>query len=296
MRKRARMAIAGVGATIALTAGGGGGVARAAGTDRQAASYTFTTTQPGAPTGYAFSVDFHDPANPGGKPYSVATIVIQGPAGGVIDTSVPDLCTATDAELEAQGAAACPAGSRLSGGTIVSDTGSTGSFPPRFVTNHADLFNNTGEVIGVADATDSPVVPGITRTVTRSPIRGNTVTSDFPLFPGNPPPDNFSAISTMRLSGAPYVRGGRAYARTPPSCPSSGSWTVDLTFIYRDGVSQTVHSASPCTGVGHGGTGGGSGGRGGKVKSSCARSRRGSRRALRRGAGRPGRPGKCRPR
>jgi hypothetical protein len=290
MRETGRRAIAMAGATVVLTAAGVGAVAQAAGTDRQMASYRFTTTQPGAPTGFSLSVDFHDPANPGGKPYSVARMIVRGPAGTVIDTSLPDQCKATDAQLLAQGATACPAGSRIGGGTIVSDTGSTGAFPPRFVTNRVDNFNNANELIGVADATDSPVVPGVTRTVTRSPINGTTTISDFPAFPGNPPPDSFSAISTIRLAGSAYVRGARAYARTPPTCPSSGSWIVELTFTYRDGVAQTVHSPTPCSRVS---TGGGSGASGGKGGSSCGRTKRTARRSHRRGAGRPGRRGKC---
>src|SRR3954454_16807333 len=184
-----------VGAVVALLAGAPAG---AASTDRQTASLTFTTTRPGAPSGENLAVDWHDPANPGGKPYSVARMVVELPPGAVIDTSVPERCTASDVQLELQGAAACPAASRVGGGEIVSDTGSTGAFPPRFVHNEANLFNNAGELIGVADATDQPVIPGITRTVARSPIVGTTTTSDFPAFPGNLPPDDFSAIQTLR--------------------------------------------------------------------------------------------------
>jgi hypothetical protein len=226
----------------------------AAATDRQTASFTFTATQPGVPTGSNFSVDWQDPANPSGKPYAVMRTVVTLPPGAVTDTSAPEECKATNAELEAQGAAACPPSTRVGGGDVVSDTGSTGAFPPRFVHNKVDLFNNTDELIGVADATDSPVVPGITRTVNRSPIQGRTTTSDYPAFPGNPPPDNFSAIKTLHLSGAPLVHNGRAYLRTPPVCPSSGHWTTSITFTYFDGVSQTVEATSPCRHSRHSGT------------------------------------------
>jgi hypothetical protein len=213
---------------------------------RQTASFTFTTRRPGAPTGTVFSVDWRNPDDPEGKPYSVARLVVIFPAGAVIDTSVPEQCKASDAELLAQGAAACPSGSRIGGGTIVSDTGSSGDFPPRFVHSDVDNFNGDQEVIGVADATDSPVIPGVTRTVTRSPIDGNTVTTDFPAFPGNPPPDKYSALRSLRLSGDPIVRGRHAYLRTPPWCPRSRRWTTRLRFTYRDGVTQRVKAHSPC--------------------------------------------------
>jgi hypothetical protein len=244
MWTRTRVVLSG-GAALCALASFGAPVAVAA-TDRQTASFTFTATQPGVPTGSSFSVDWQDPANPGGKPYAVMRTVVTLPPGAVTDTSVLEQCKATNAELEAQGAAACPPSTRVGGGEIVSDTGSTGAFPPRFVHTKADLFNNANELIGVADATDSPVVPGVTRTVNRSPIQGTTTTADYPAFPGSPPPDNYSAIKTLRLSGPPIVHNGRPYLRTPPTCPSAGQWTTTITFIYFDGVSQTVTANSPC--------------------------------------------------
>jgi hypothetical protein len=180
--------------------------------------------------------------------------VVTLPPGAVTDTSAPPQCKATNAQLEAQGAAACPPSTRVGGGEIVSDTGSTGAFPPRFVPTKVDLFNDADELIGVADATDQPVVPGVTRTVNRSPIQGTTTTADYPAFPGSPPPDNFSAIKTLHLSGAAIVHNGRPYLRTPPLCPSSGHWTTTITFIYFDGVSQTVEATSPCQHSRHSGT------------------------------------------
>ena len=38
----------------------------------------------------------------------------------------------------------------------------------------------------------------------------------------------------------------RAYMRTPPSCPASGTWTTNVTFIYRDGSTQELAVATPC--------------------------------------------------
>src|SRR4051794_16417322 len=101
---------------------------------RQSGSFTLTTEEPGAATGNRFSLDFRNPADPAGKPYSVKTIALHLAPGSVLDTSVPEQCKATDAELMARGTAACPAGSRVGGGTITSDTGSTFGFP-RFVEN-----------------------------------------------------------------------------------------------------------------------------------------------------------------
>jgi len=221
------------------------GPAIAQATDRQTGSLRFTTSEPGAPTGNELAADWRNPTDPDGKPFSVARLVIRLHPGTVIDTSVQEQCKASDAQLQAQGAQACPAASRVGGGTIVSDTGSSGGFP-RFNENRIDNFNNEGELIGVADATNLPPAPGIGRVVSRSKISGTSTTIEFPAFPGNPPPDNFTAIKTLRTSAPAFVRGDRTGLRTPPTCPDSGHWTNTLIFTYRDGVSQTVESHSPC--------------------------------------------------
>jgi hypothetical protein len=221
---------------------------QAPGGARQQASIAYTTTEPGAPTGFRYSVDFMDPANPGGKPYSIAQIVSRDHPGFAIDTTVPAVCTATDAELLAVGAAGCPQDSRIGGGTIISDTGGAVGPIPRMPENRVDNFNGGDHIIGVAESTNTPLIPGVSRIVTRSPISGDppTTTITFPEFPGSPPPDSYTAIKSIRLLGSAIVREGRAAARTPPTCPASGHWTIKITFIYRDGVTQHVDSPSPC--------------------------------------------------
>ena len=186
-----------------------------------------------------------NPADAEEKPYSIAQVAITTPAGSRVDFGAIEQCKASDAELEARGAAACPEAARTGGGTIVSDTGSDGGFP-RTVENRLDTFNNEGEVIGVADSTQIPPVPGFSRVVSRSPVEGTTTTISFPAFPGSAPPDPYTAIKTMHLEGRPLASGGRAYARTPPTCPASGRWTARFRFEYRDGVVQEAESALPC--------------------------------------------------
>ena len=220
---------------------------------RQLADVRYTTTQPGAPSGFTWAIDFRDPANPGGKPYSVARVSVRDHPGFVIDASVVPHCKASDAELYAQGAAACPPDTRVAGGRIVSDTGGENPPFPRIIENKVDNFANADEVVGVADSTNAPLVPGVTRVVTRSQVRGNPPTTTFDVpgpFPGTPPPDNYSALKSIRLSASPVVRAGRALGRTPPSCPAAGYWTIALTFTYHDGVTQQADSRSPCSPAG----------------------------------------------
>jgi len=217
------------------------GSAYAAGGVRQTASYTFTTTAPGAPTGYQFSVDFQNPDDPSGKPYSVAEWIIQLPAGTKLDFQALPQCTASDGAFYLEGAAACPAASRIGGGTIITDAGSPAGLP-RYGENAVTQFNGDHEYIGYAETQNPP-----TRAVSHTTVSGDTLTSPIPTFPGFPSPDPYLAFRTVRLSGPAVLNDGRAGARTPPTCPQSGYWTTWLTFVYHDGVSQTVTSDSPCT-------------------------------------------------
>lgn len=222
-----------------VLAGGPASPAGASGL-RQTAVYTFTTSIPGAPTGYQLSVDFQNPDDPGAKPYSVAEWIITLPEGTKLDDQAIPQCMASDAELYLEGADACPAASRVGGGTLITDIGSPAGLP-RNGDNTVTQFNGNHQYIAYAETQTPP-----TRAVSRTTIDGETLTSPIPTFPGFPPPDPYLAFSSVRLSGPAIVNGGRATARTPTSCPPSGYWTTSLTFIYHDGVSQTVTSNSPC--------------------------------------------------
>lgn len=213
----------------------------ASGADRQTAKIEFTTERPSAATGSTLAIDFRNPDDPDGKPFAVSKIVIRYHEGTVYDTSVPDRCRASDAELIARGAAACPEGSRVGGGVIVTDNGSDAVFP-RFIRNDVTTFNNEDELVNLVESKEPP-----TRVVGRAPIRGSTVTIEVPPVPGMPPPDPFNAFTRLRVSTEPISRGGRTYLRTPPKCPASGRWTSTVTFTYRDGVRQTETTTAPCT-------------------------------------------------
>ncbi len=181
--------------------------ADASGGPRQTAAYTFTTSTPGAPTGYRFAVDFQNPTDPSGKPYSVAEWIIELPAGTTLDNQAIPQCTASDAQLYAQGASACPAASRVGGGTIITDFGSPGGLP-RYGDNTVSQFNGNHEYIGYAETQNPP-----TRAVSRTAINGETLTSPIPTFPGFPPPDPYLAFRSVRLSGPAIVNDGRATAQ-----------------------------------------------------------------------------------
>jgi len=200
---------------------------------------TFYERRPGVASGLSLAFDFRDPENPDGKPPAIALIEIELQEGARFDTGALPQCSASDAEIMAQGAAACPPESQTGAGTLLTDTGAIGGLP-REVTNTLTQFNDDGEAITLAESQNPQ-----TRVVSRATIEGNRVTIPIPPVPGGPPPDPFTAFKTFRLDGeAP--RSGPALLTSPPNCPAAGSWTNRLTFTYRDGVSESVESLSPC--------------------------------------------------
>src|SRR5947209_10121323 len=76
-----------------------------------------TTTRPNAPSGFTYTGAYHAAGNPNANPPYMQRMVSYNPAGSRFDTSVPARCAASDLQLEVDGAAACPADSRLGGGT-----------------------------------------------------------------------------------------------------------------------------------------------------------------------------------
>src|SRR5947199_3706194 len=84
---------------------------------RETVNQTFTATRPGSPTGMGFSGVYHAPGNARGNPPYMRRMVFQPPRGMRYDTTVPARCTAPDPVLQVMGPAACPAGSRIGGGT-----------------------------------------------------------------------------------------------------------------------------------------------------------------------------------
>ena len=159
-----------------------------------------------------------------------------------IDTNAAPQCHASDAELMLEGPAACPPSAKIGSGLVVSDTGRSGGPMPRYSKSTISDFNNAGEVIGVGVNQDIPAI----KSVDHTKLRGNTSTTNFPVFPGFPPPEPYTPIRSLHIVFPRYARGGRAYARAPRTCPASGRWTISLEFTYHDGVTQTVRSHSRC--------------------------------------------------
>jgi len=204
---------------------------------RQDASLLFTESRPGVATGVELLIDYVNPADPAAKPPAVRRVVVELAHGARYDTSVPELCPATDAELMALGTAACPAGSIVGEGVITLDTGIPG--PGRFIASDTTFFNDTDELIFLNKERQSDG-----HIVVRGQVGERTITSEAPFLPGAPP--DGTAIDTVQITDHAISNGSGNYITTPPRCPRSRRWINRVTFTYDDGVTQSVTTASPC--------------------------------------------------
>lgn len=198
----------------------------------------FTTTVPGAPTGFHYTGRYHAAGDPSGDPPYMRRMVSYPPPGLRFDTGAVERCTATDLELALRGPDACPPGSRLGGGTA------EGRFMGMPSTLQLDMFNNTNEQILVAR---TPFVA----TVARGTIHPDQ-SVDFAsptCYPAlNPPgcPADTALQLGSDVSLPVMTRGSRSYMTTPPACPPSGRWETPVRFWWADGTVDTVVTEQPC--------------------------------------------------
>jgi hypothetical protein len=223
------------------------GIASAVDGSRQSASYTLDSKRPNAGTGERFVFDYVNPDDPESKPPAVTRVVTTLPRGSRYDVSVPGSCTASDEELQLQGAAACPADSAIGGGVVTVDTGLPG--PARIVTADVEFFNNAedpgGEFIYLNTVRGSAA-----RTVMRADVDGRKTITQAPLLPGTPPDGGAIDTVDLRVSKISRVIDGvrRHYITTPRRCPKSRTWMTQVSFTYGDGAdyTQVVPTATPC--------------------------------------------------
>jgi hypothetical protein len=210
---------------------------------RQSGSVRFSSETSATLTGLAESAHYVNPSDPAAKPPPVTRIVVRYPDGFRIDTSAPERCTASDSQIEAQGSAACPPGSRVGEGGAEFATGL--SAPADTFAVDFELFNAADQIIFLARPHGQSQVVS----VSRSKIDGATLTSDVPALPGGPP-DGRSSVRDIHfnLDAITRQRDGRVvnYLTTPPTCPASRQWSSLGTFTYSDGVEQSITPTTPC--------------------------------------------------
>jgi hypothetical protein len=216
---------------------------------RETVDITVTTTAPATSAGLTYAAAYHAAGDPGGDPQALRRIAVLAPAGTRVDTTVPDRCAASDQQLELMGDAACPPGSRVGSGQVtVKVLGGPPSTYPTSVFNadHAqlELVKSGDRGIAVARSTidENGNIDGEVPTC----ITGGTAPSGCPF--------DQSALISQKLTTEALAAGSRAYLRTPPSCPASGSWETRVLLTYADGVTDAVTPQQPCAAAAGGGT------------------------------------------
>lgn len=196
----------------------------------------FTTDAAGASTGTEVSIVFRNPSNPDGKPIPVRREVFVFPSGTRFDPAVVPPCNASDPELMLLGESACPARSRVGGGTATAVSGTPFDPVPLDI---AGFENGRGLSLVTT------VRPLGLRFVARGVREGRTMTVDYPRAPGGPP-DGETALREVHNTFDARSLGRRAYVRTPSTCPRSGRWRFVGHFTYSDGVTQAAVSTQRC--------------------------------------------------
>jgi hypothetical protein len=209
---------------------------------RETVDNRLSTIRPNASAGFHYLGSYHAAGNAGGDPPYMRKMKSFSPPGLRYDTSVPARCTASDLELAARGAAACPAGSKVGGGSVRT---TLMGFPS---TLHADMFNNTGEQIILASS------PGVS-SVTRGHINpdGSVEFAAPTCFPSPglaacPVDDALQLGSDMTTTPITKTSSGvvRNYLTTPRTCPASRQWKIPIRFWWADGSVDTVVTNQPC--------------------------------------------------
>src|SRR4051794_3092404 len=195
-------------------------------------SDAFTTQAPDTPSGRIFHDEYFDARDANAKPPAVQHVHEQLPKGAHFDTTAVPLCTASDAELMAEGPSACDPKSQVGSEVYSFDTGVDG--PNRIVTNDIAFLNNTGELIILSQERQSG-----TRVVVRGKLTRDTLDFKLPPLPGTPPEGG----ADKREDGTYPVTG---WLTTPPICPKSGKWTWRIDYTFRNGEKLTKTSDSPC--------------------------------------------------
>jgi hypothetical protein len=198
----------------------------------------FTTTAPGAPSGRMFHDEFFNAQDASAKPPPVQHVHVQLPHGARFNWRAVPLCTASDAQLMAEGESACPAASKVGSEVYSFDTGVEG--PNRIVTSDIAFLNNKDELIILTRERQSG-----TRVATRGKLGPETFDFDLPPLPGTPPDGGADKLEDAKYPVS-VGHSGKAWLTTPPTCPATGKWTFRVDYTFRNGEKITKTSDSPC--------------------------------------------------
>jgi hypothetical protein len=234
---------------------------------REVVDVLLTTTRPGAPTGVTYRSYIRHPTDPAAEPIPLRRLIVGLPEGGTVDTTLPEMCTASDEELRQQGDDVCPRGSLVGFGSA--EVAVTGLGHQHF---DARAYNNEGQQVEVVKQGDmvTAVIRGFFTPEGLDALIPTCVTG------GQPPsgcPFDQARLVRSELVVPEYTVGDRTYFRTSPTCPPSGRWRTPVILTYADGVTERVYPEQPCEPSG-GATGGAGTTAGSERPASACRSRR----------------------
>ena len=196
------------------------------------AEVRYLSAVPATSAGIDLHISWTDLAAPGGRPSPIKTLLLRFHPGTRIATAAMVRCRASDGDVARRGRAACPSASRIGSGHSILATATAASIPARVT-----LYNAARQIIVLVET------GGRTLAVYRDSVRKGIVTVHFALPPG------ISLVDLrLKVSGNSRRAAGRRhpYFRTPPTCPSDGSWTTAVSYTLLDGSTEDLAAATPC--------------------------------------------------
>jgi hypothetical protein len=224
---------------VTLLVGGASAAAALGASEATSYSVKHTVKAAGASTGIKFEVGFGDPAAPNGLPSGLQSFKIKLHKGTKIDAAAAPQCVVSAEDLMSEGAAACPAATRIGTGTA-SATSAAG----QTITVDAVIFN---EKLGKRNAFLFVfVLNGAYVTAFDAPVKGNTISASglTGALPGELVVTRFTGSIGKRSSR----RGNHRHnlITTPAKCPKSRKWTNTANFTFVNGNRDTGSNTSAC--------------------------------------------------
>jgi hypothetical protein len=194
----------------------------------------FTSKDAASRTGFVWDVKQRAVAVDA-QPPPVRRARLRFPRGTRFDTSAVVRCTATDGELQERGTEACPAESRLGGGSGTVFLGS-----PDHLAADVDVFNAKRSALLVVSTQTGDVLR-----VLRGVVRGSVIDASVPpaLLPGG----KEAALTSLKLRLRAAGTRAKPWLRTPKRCPARRAWKFVYDIDYDDPPGrQTPFSRSRC--------------------------------------------------
>jgi hypothetical protein len=197
----------------------------------------FTTNHPNKPTGFNTLITYSDPGAPNQKPAPVNRVDVIFPTGTKFDNKAVGNCNGkADSQVLGGG---CPASSLLGTGKAVAN-----AKPILQCDAKLDIkAYNTSKPAGIIFALRSsdPKCPA-GQLVLHGTLKGLKLTT---IVPPLKLPDG-SLVSTTRFQLNIKVKGSKSkpYAKTPKTCPKSGSWVSNTTYFYDSSTGQKPYKTT----------------------------------------------------